>query len=35
MRPLWIFFDMGSTLIDESEAYEQRTRKMLEGTGIP
>ena len=34
MRPLWIFFDMGSTLIDESLAYETRTRAMLEGTGI-
>ena len=34
MRPDWIFFDMGSTLIDESAAYEKRTRAMLEGTGI-
>lgn len=30
----WIFFDVGSTLVDETEAYNQRTMHMLRGTGI-
>lgn len=30
----WIFFDLGSTLIDESEAELQRIREMLAGTAI-
>ena len=30
----WIFFDMGSTLIDETEAYNHRVRDMLTGTDI-
>ena len=33
-KPLWIFFDMGSTLVDESGAYRKRNLEMLEGTGI-
>lgn len=30
----WIFFDMGSTLIDESLAIEHRIREVIEGTDI-
>ncbi len=30
----WIFFDMGSTLIDESIAIEHRIREVIEGTDI-
>ena len=30
----WIFFDVGGTLSDESEAYAHRAREMLSGTGI-
>ena len=30
----WIFFDVGSTLVDETEAYNHRAREMLEGTDI-
>ena len=30
----WIFFDVGGTLSDESEAYAHREREMLSGTGI-
>ncbi len=30
----WIFFDMGSTLIDESLAMEHRIREVIEGTDI-
>ena len=30
----WIFFDVGSTLVDETEAYDHRVRDMLTGTGI-
>lgn len=30
----WIFFDVGSTLIDETEAYHQRVREMIAGTEI-
>ena len=32
-RP-WIFFDVGSTLVDESEAYEARNREMLAGSEV-
>lgn len=28
----WIFFDMGSTLIDESAAMEHRIREVIAGT---
>lgn len=31
----WIFFDMGSTLIDETLAMEHRIREVIEGTEIP
>ena len=30
----WIFLDLGSTLIDETEADARRIREMTEGTGI-
>ncbi|MBR2408780.1 MAG: HAD family hydrolase [Lachnospiraceae bacterium] len=30
----WLFFDMGSTLIDESVAIEHRIREVIEGTDI-
>ena len=30
----WIFFDVGSTLVDETEAYDHRVREMIVGTSI-
>ncbi len=30
----WIFFDMGSTLIDETLAMEHRIREVIEGTSV-
>ena len=30
----WIFFDIGSTLVDEEEAYHHRIRDMIQGTSI-
>ena len=30
----WLFFDMGSTLIDESVAIEHRIREVIEETDI-
>ena len=30
----WIFFDVGSTLVDETEAYDHRVRDMIAGTNI-
>ena len=30
----WIFFDVGSTLVDETDAYDHRVRDMIAGTGI-
>ncbi|MCH5324043.1 MAG: HAD family hydrolase [Eubacterium sp.] len=30
----WLFFDVGSTLVDESEAYAHRIRDAIEGTDI-
>ena len=30
----WIFFDVGSTLVDETHAYNHRVRDMVAGTGI-
>lgn len=30
----WIFFDLGSTLVDETQAYDHRVRDMIMGTGI-
>ena len=34
MIPKWIFFDVGSTLVDETEAYDHRVREMIAGTNI-
>ena len=30
----WIFFDVGSTLVDETDAYDHRVRDMIAGTGM-
>ena len=30
----WIFFDIGSTLVDETEAYDHRVRDMIVGIDI-
>jgi len=30
----WIFFDVGTTLVDERDAYDSRVRDMIEGTEI-
>ena len=30
----WLFFDVGSTLIDETECYNHRIRDAIEGTDI-
>ncbi len=30
----WIFFDVGSTLVDETEAYDHRASEMIKGTEI-
>ncbi len=30
----WIFFDVGSTLVDETKAYDHRAREMLAGTEV-
>lgn len=34
-RAEWLFFDVGSTLVDESLAYEHRLREMAELSGVP
>ena len=34
MSAKWIFFDVGSTLVDETEAYNHRAREMIENTDI-
>lgn len=34
MNARWIFFDVGSTLVDETEAYDHRAREMIEETEI-
>lgn len=34
MNIKWIFFDVGSTLVDETKAYDHRAREMISGTGI-
>lgn len=34
MDAKWIFFDVGSTLVDETEAYDHRAREMIEKTDI-
>ena len=30
----WVFFDIGSTLVDEEEAYRHRIREMIRGTSV-
>lgn len=30
----WLFFDVGTTLVDETEAYNHRIREVIEGTDI-
>ena len=30
----WIFFDIGSTLVDETDAYDHRVRDMIVGTRV-
>lgn len=34
MNIKWIFFDVGSTLLDETEAYDHRAKEMIKGTDI-
>ena len=34
MNIKWIFFDVGSTLVDETESYDHRVREMIAGTSI-
>ena len=34
MKVKWIFFDVGSTLVDESNVYEGRFRKIAEAAGV-
>ena len=34
MKATWLFFDMGSTIMDEAAACELRVRESLAGTGI-
>lgn len=34
MNVKWIFFDVGSTLVDETEAYDHRVREIIKGTDI-
>ena len=34
MRKKWIFFDVGSTLVDEGKAYDHRAQDMICGTDI-
>ena len=34
MNNQWLFFDLGSTLIDETKAYDHRIYDAIEGTGI-
>lgn len=34
MEAKWIFFDVGSTLVDETEAYNHRAREMIKNTDI-
>lgn len=34
MNVKWIFFDVGSTLVDETIAYDHRVKEMIDGTNI-
>ena len=31
----WLFFDLGSTLVDESQVYERRFQKIADAAGVP
>ena len=33
-KPVWLFFDLGSMLIDETEAYAARVRETVSGTDV-
>ena len=33
-RPEWLFFDLGSTLIDETAAYTRRIRETIDGSPV-
>ena len=30
----WLFFDVGSTLVDESKVYERRLEKIADAAGV-
>ena len=34
MRSEWLFFDFGTTLIDETKAFEHRIKEAITGTDI-
>ena len=34
MKAIWLFFDMGSTIMDEAPAMEKRIRDSIVGTDI-
>ena len=34
MKVKWLFFDVGSTLVDETKAYEARFEKIAESAGV-
>ena len=34
MKSNWLFFDIGSTLVDETEAYNHRIREMIQNTAV-
>ena len=33
-KPKWLFFDLGSTLIDETIAYKYRVLEAIEGSNV-
>ena len=35
MKIKWLFFDVGSTLVDEIECYKTRLSKMAAAAGVP
>lgn len=34
MKSKWLFFDIGSTLVDETEAYNHRIQEMIQITAV-
>ena len=34
MTPKWLFFDVGTTLIDETKAFDHRIRDAIAGTDV-